>query len=98
MPTNAERAASALAAVSAMNKHRGDPEDEIELEYDMRDLVTNTLHLAHQRGFDIDNLLDGAKMNFDEERCLTPLCDGNTDDGEGFDGYCGNCADRREKG
>ncbi|WP_034271096.1 hypothetical protein [Haloechinothrix halophila] len=29
-------------------------------------------------------------------RCRTAGCDGDSDDGEGWDGYCGNCADRRE--
>jgi hypothetical protein len=29
-------------------------------------------------------------------RCRTVGCDGDPDDGEGWDGYCGNCADRRE--
>lgn len=30
----------------------------------------------------------------DEEPCATEGCDGSMDDGEGEDGYCGNCADR----
>lgn len=29
--------------------------------------------------------------------CKTPGCDGRMDDGEGQDGYCGNCADRRAR-
>lgn len=32
----------------------------------------------------------------DEDRCDTPGCDGRTDDGEGWDGYCGNCADKKQ--
>lgn len=27
--------------------------------------------------------------------CRTPGCDEDPDNGEGFDGYCGNCADKR---
>lgn len=30
----------------------------------------------------------------DGDACRTEECDGKTDDGEGYDGYCGNCADR----
>jgi hypothetical protein len=29
--------------------------------------------------------------------CLTPGCTEDPDDGEGFDGYCGNCADAQEE-
>ncbi len=28
------------------------------------------------------------------DRCRTPGCDGDPNDGEGWDGFCGNCADR----
>ncbi|MGZ6347976.1 MAG: hypothetical protein ACXWP0_01140 [Ktedonobacterales bacterium] len=30
----------------------------------------------------------------EDEQCRTLGCDGNPNDGEGWDGYCGNCADR----
>ncbi|WNV90287.1 hypothetical protein [Umezawaea sp. Da 62-37] len=30
--------------------------------------------------------------------CRTEDCDGDPDDGEGWDGYCGNCADRLDGG
>ncbi|HIV77298.1 MAG TPA: hypothetical protein H9899_07220 [Candidatus Sphingomonas excrementigallinarum] len=33
----------------------------------------------------------------DEAACRTEGCDGDPDDGEGFDGFCGNCADRQEE-
>ncbi|MUL61058.1 hypothetical protein B5P44_00470 [Mycobacterium sp. CBMA 213] len=29
-------------------------------------------------------------------QCRTEGCTENADDGEGFDGFCGNCADREE--
>lgn len=29
-----------------------------------------------------------------KEKCRTPRCDGDPDNGEGWDGFCGNCADR----
>lgn len=32
----------------------------------------------------------------DDAHCQTDGCDGRMNDGEGYDGYCGNCADRRE--
>jgi hypothetical protein len=28
--------------------------------------------------------------------CIAEDCDERSDDGEGYDGYCGNCADRLE--
>lgn len=37
-----------------------------------------------------------ADRDEDESRCLTPGCTEDANDGEGFDGYCGSCADRRE--
>lgn len=35
--------------------------------------------------------------NLPASSCATEGCDGAIDDGEGYDGYCGNCADRRER-
>lgn len=32
----------------------------------------------------------------DDETCRGEDCDNSTDDGEGWDGLCGNCADRAE--
>lgn len=32
----------------------------------------------------------------DDAKCRTEDCDGDPDDGDGFDGYCGNCADKNE--
>lgn len=34
--------------------------------------------------------------DWDDLSCDTPACDGRLDDGEGYDGYCGNCADQLE--
>ncbi len=30
------------------------------------------------------------------DHCAAEGCTAGLDDGEGFDGYCGNCADRRD--
>lgn len=35
--------------------------------------------------------------DYDEDECETDGCDGRTDDGEGYMGICGNCADRAEQ-
>lgn len=43
-----------------------------------------------------DMIEHGLIEDDDEDKCATPDCDGAMDDGEGFDGYCGNCADRRQ--
>lgn len=32
---------------------------------------------------------------YDESRCRTKGCEEDPNDGEGWDGFCGNCADRR---
>lgn len=31
-------------------------------------------------------------------KCRTEGCDGDPENGEGWDGFCGNCADKREFG
>jgi hypothetical protein len=36
-------------------------------------------------------------VSFDEHFCMTKGCMEAMDDGEGYDGYCGNCADKRER-
>ena len=39
----------------------------------------------------------GALVCHDCRTCISDGCDERSDDGEGYDGYCGNCADRLEK-
>jgi len=39
----------------------------------------------------------GALMCHDCRTCISDGCEERSDDGEGYDGYCGNCADRLEK-
>ena len=36
------------------------------------------------------------RENMSKESCRTEGCDEDPDDGDGWDGFCGNCADRRE--
>ena len=54
-----------------------------------------------QRTFDRDNVLDDEdcedNFNEDSEICDTPGCGNSLADCEGFDGYCGTCADKREE-
>lgn len=51
---------------------------------------------------DKDGTIDEPKliMLFDEDEdggCRTIGCDGDPDDGEGYNGFCGNCADRLDE-
>ena len=39
----------------------------------------------------------GALVCHDCRTCISDGCEERSDDGEGYDGYCGNCADRLEK-
>lgn len=38
--------------------------------------------------------LEEAQTGQDDARCRNEECDGDTNDGEGWNGFCGNCADR----
>lgn len=33
-------------------------------------------------------------LDLDDEACRNPACDGSLDDGNGWNGFCGDCADR----
>lgn len=44
----------------------------------------------------IDAEDDDDDEDDEDAACRTPDCDESTDDGEGWNGYCGNCADRIE--
>jgi hypothetical protein len=39
---------------------------------------------------------DGWDEDWDDETCDTEGCDNRIDDGEGWNGRCGDCADRLE--
>ena len=41
-------------------------------------------------------LTGGTLMCHSCRTCAAEGCDERNDDGEGYDGYCGNCADRLE--
>jgi hypothetical protein len=45
---------------------------------------------------EFDSLYDASPAESAEERCFE--CNASLDDGEGYDGRCGNCADRHEAG
>jgi hypothetical protein len=40
--------------------------------------------------------LEEVPTNGDDVRCRTEGCMGDMSDGEGWDGFCGNCADQRD--
>ena len=46
-----------------------------------------------QRGTFSQDTFDRLDMLFEDETCRTDGCTGYADDGEGWNGYCGNCAD-----
>ncbi|ATL72506.1 hypothetical protein [Nocardia terpenica] len=53
----------------------------------------NPIETTYQPGDGAVNALEAAQW---PEYCATADCAELLDDGEGYDGYCGTCADRRE--
>lgn len=74
-------------------EHSNDFDNEDEL---IAMLKEDFKELTHQ-GYEVEIHIGPInEPDEDEDRCRTEDCDGDPNDGEGFDGYCGNCADRRE--
>jgi hypothetical protein len=48
--------------------------------------------IADVSGFDVEPIADDDCTELDV--CRTDGCSNDPDDGEGFDGFCGSCADR----
>lgn len=71
------------------------------------DTISSGWHLVNRMGYFITEVpFDGDFLEIDldddddlddEDRCRTEGCDEDPNDGEGFDGYCGNCADRLDQ-
>lgn len=91
--TNEIRADYGERAVEHGSPDAGKDEDDYT---DLKDALCNMMHYAHAQGLDFAGALSGAEMHFEAESCLTPGCMEDCDDGEGYDGYCGSCADKRE--
>lgn len=53
-------------------------------------MMTNT-QPAHR------TFAESASGDEPDDLCANQECDGLTDDGEGWNGYCGTCADRIEQ-
>jgi hypothetical protein len=71
MPTNAQRATWALTALMAYRTtHKGDG----EIETDIRDLITDLLHLAHLHAgvTGIDGMVAQSTARFHEELADNP--------------------------
>jgi hypothetical protein len=107
VPTNRDRADAALVALDAFTAvpWQGVAYPAEPLETRARDLITNLLHLIRLDVDDNANLeaiaagcADTAEAEDDDDQdsCLTDGCDGDPNDGEGFDGLCGNCADAHD--
>ena len=45
----------------------------------------------------LDAVSEVASWGESDDLCANPECDGLTDNGEGWNGYCGTCADRIEQ-
>lgn len=65
-PCNGQRAERVIEALSAYSKERGDycPSDDPD---SLRDLIADTLHLAHSQGFDLRAIVADALINFRDE-------------------------------
>ena len=66
--------------------------------------ITDGLHFVNRMGYFItevpfegEGFLEISLDEDEENRCRTEGCDEDPNDGEGFDGYCGNCADRLDQ-
>lgn len=58
------------------------------------DIASEIADALNANGIELD--LSHEDDEDDDSRCLTEGCTEDANNGEGFDGYCGTCADRRE--
>lgn len=63
---------------------------------DLEDTLANLMHYARVQSLDFQHAVTMAEIHFEEETCATTDCMNDAGNGEGFDGYCGECADKRE--
>ena len=70
---------------------------ESQAQTDLVDTLANLMHYARLNKLDFLDAVNTAEGHLDAESCSTLNCMGDVDDGEGYDGYCGSCADKRER-
>ena len=97
---NKNRAKVAAIAVAARIKAMKEtPNDK---ESDIIDLLADIGHLCDSIGLDFDDAIrratDHLEAEREEEETACTRCGEPTDNGEGWNGLCGNCADRLIKG
>lgn len=84
------------AAYGGLGVAAGDPDhDANDIETSVTDTLANIMHFCRHQGVDFQSCLSTAENNFDAEACRTPGCLEDPNDGEGYDGYCGDCADAK---
>jgi hypothetical protein len=101
------RAENAEAAIAIINANFGanvigdlpTGEGDVEVyggrfDADMPDITISPAVTFY--GPDEDAVPEEHDEEEDDDACRTEECDGDPNDGEGYDGYCGNCADRQE--
>jgi hypothetical protein len=75
----------------------GNPDHDKEpIEASISDTLANIMHFCRREGIDFQQRLVTAEIGFEGEACNDPTCPNDTDDGEGYDGFCGSCADKKE--
>ena len=92
---NLEKANYGLAAMKAGTPDFGQNPDAPII--DLTDTLNALMHYARIHKIEFSEALTDAEMHFEEEVCRTPGCNTDAGDGEGYNGYCGSCADKREK-
>ena len=64
-------------------------------EDDVRDILADLMHWCQANDIDFDNALSFATDNYSEEKLNTcSECGEPNDNGDGYNGLCGNCADK----
>lgn len=95
-PASSIRSAE-LALEAYIKARRVTPEDAAE-DYTITDLITNLLHLAERRNPGSAEFLNSSAWDhFQSEEVCRDCGDAYDDDGEGYDGRCGSCADKAER-
>jgi len=70
--------------------------DESEPELGEAWISTKAVPFTNDQEADTDSDGDASEEDDESAGCRTDGCSGRMGDGEGYDGYCGNCADRRD--
>lgn len=74
----------------------GEPDEVYDGDSPLTLIQRNIEEFLYNDLYDLADLIMGEwEEEAEQARCRTPGCDGDPNDGEGWDGFCGNCADKQ---